>query len=125
MFESASCAAVLPASDITRARSFWHDTFGLDPVEEFAPDAVMYEINGTRVLVYETQFAGTAQSTALAIDVTDFDDAVAELGAKGVRLNDYDLPGVTTVDGVAEIEGNRVAWFNDSEGNILSLGERG
>ncbi len=125
MFESASCAAVLPASDITRAKSFWHDTFGLDPVEEFAPDAVMFEINGARVLVYETQFAGTTQSTALAIDVTDFDDAVAELGSKGVRLNEYDLPGITTVDGVAEIEGNRVAWFNDSEGNILSLGERG
>jgi predicted enzyme related to lactoylglutathione lyase len=125
MFENASCSAVLPASDISRAKSFWHDTFALDPVDEFAPDAVMYEINGTRILLYETQFAGTAQSTALAIDTTDFDGAIAELRSKGVELNDYDLPGITTVDGVAELEGNRVAWFNDSEGNIISLGEQG
>jgi predicted enzyme related to lactoylglutathione lyase len=125
MFENASVSAVLPASDIGRAKSFWHDTFGLDPVDQFSPDAVMYEINGTRILVYETTFAGTAQSTALAIDVPDFDGAIADLRSKGVELNDYDLPGLQTVDGVAELEGNRVAWFNDSEGNIISLGEQG
>jgi predicted enzyme related to lactoylglutathione lyase len=125
MFENASVSAVLPASDIGRAKSFWHDTFGLDPVDQFAPDAVMYEINGTRILVYETEFAGTAQSTALAIDVPDFEAAMAELRSKGVEFNDYDLPGVKTVDGVAEYDGNRVSWFNDSEGNIVSLGEQG
>lgn len=125
MFDNASCSAVLPASDITRARTFWHDVFGLDPVDEFAPDAVMFEINGTRILVYETQFAGTAQSTALAINTSDFDGAVNELRSKGVELNDYDLPSIATVEGIAELEGNRVAWFNDSEGNIISLGEQG
>ena len=123
MFDNASCSAVLPAADIARARTFWHDVFDLDPVDQFAPDALMYEINGTRILVYETQFAGTAQSTSMAIDVQDFDAAIAELRSKGVELNDYDFPGLTTVDGVAELDGNRVAWFNDSEGNIISLGE--
>jgi catechol 2,3-dioxygenase-like lactoylglutathione lyase family enzyme len=124
MFENASCFAVLPASDLARARSFWHDTFGIDPVDDgFEEGAEMFEIAGTRVLIYETQFAGTAQNTALGIDSDDFDRDMADLKAKGVEFNEYDLPGVTTVDGVVEMGGMRTAWFNDSEGNIIALGE--
>jgi catechol 2,3-dioxygenase-like lactoylglutathione lyase family enzyme len=124
MFENASCFAVLPASDLARARSFWHDTFGIDPVDDgFEEGAEMFELAGTRVLIYETQFAGTAQNTALGIDSDDFDRDMADLKAKGVEFNEYDLPGVTTVDGVVEMGGMRTAWFNDSEGNIIALGE--
>jgi catechol 2,3-dioxygenase-like lactoylglutathione lyase family enzyme len=126
MFENASCFAVLPASDLARARSFWHDVFGIDPVDDGfdEEDADMFDIGGTRVLVYETQFAGTAQNTALGIDSDDFDRDVAELKSKGVQFNEYDLPGIKTVDGVVELDGMRTAWFNDSEGNIIALGER-
>jgi catechol 2,3-dioxygenase-like lactoylglutathione lyase family enzyme len=125
MFENARCGAVLPASDISRARAFWHDTFGLDPVEQLEDDALMFEINGTRVLVYQTQFAGTAQNTAMSIETPDFDGDFEALKSKGVQFNDYDFPGVKTVDGVAEWgEGQRGAWFNDSEGNIIGLGEQ-
>jgi catechol 2,3-dioxygenase-like lactoylglutathione lyase family enzyme len=126
MFENATCFAVLPASDLARARSFWHDVFGLDPVDDgFEEGAEMYELGGVKVLVYETQFAGTAQNTALGIDTNDFDADMAALKSKGVTFNDYDLPGVTTVDGVIEMGGMRTAWFNDSEGNIIALGESG
>jgi hypothetical protein len=46
-------------------------------------------------------------------------------------FEEYDVPGLTTVDGVAEIEGNypskgvgeRGAWFYDSEGNLLGMGQ--
>jgi catechol 2,3-dioxygenase-like lactoylglutathione lyase family enzyme len=126
MFEDASIYAVLPASDLARARAFWHDTFGIDPVDDGfeEADAVMFDIGGTRLLVYETQFAGTAQNTALGIDSGDFDRDLADLKAKGVTFNDYDLPGIKTVDGVIELGGMRTAWFNDSEGNIIALGER-
>ena len=126
MFENASCFAVLPASNLARARSFWHDTFGIDPIDDGFEegDAEMYDFRGTRVLVYETQFAGTAQNTALGIDSDDFDRDMAELRSKGVTFNDYDLPGLTTVDGVVDVGGMKTAWFNDSEGNIIALGER-
>jgi catechol 2,3-dioxygenase-like lactoylglutathione lyase family enzyme len=126
MFENAACYAVLPASDLARASSFWHDTFGIDPIDDGfeEADAAMFDIGGTRVLVYETQFAGTAQNTSLGIDTDDFDRDVADLKSKGVTFNDYDLPGIKTVDGVIELGGMRTAWFNDSEGNIIALGER-
>ena len=125
MFENAACYAVLPASDLDRAKTFWHDTFGIDPVDDGFEegDAAMFDIGGTRVLVYETQFAGTAQNTALGIDSDDFDRDMADLKAKGVAFNEYDLPGIKTENGVVEIGGMRTAWFNDSEGNILALGE--
>lgn len=124
MFENATSFAVLPASDIARARSFWHDTFGLDPVDENPQAGVLtYEVGGSKVLVYETQFAGTAQNTAFGIDTDDLDRDMAALKSAGVTFNDYDLPGVTTVDGVVEMDGMRTAWFNDSEGNIIALGQ--
>jgi hypothetical protein len=63
--------------------------------------------------------------------VDDIEATVAELRARGVVFEDYDLPGMRTVDGIAELEGNypskgsgeRAAWFHDSEGNLLGLGE--
>lgn len=127
MFENASCFAVLPASDLVRARSFWHDTFGIDPVDDgFSEEdaAEMFDVGGTKVLVYETQFAGSAQNTALGIDSDDFDRDMAELKSRGLQFNEYDLPGIKTVDGVVELGGRRTAWFSDSEGNIIALGER-
>ena len=125
MFENAACYAVLPASDLDRAKTFWHDKFGIDPVDDGFEegDAAMFDIGRTRVLVYETQFAGTAQNTALGIDSDDFDRDMADLKAKGVAFNEYDLPGIKTENGVVEIGGMRTAWFNDSEGNIIALGE--
>jgi catechol 2,3-dioxygenase-like lactoylglutathione lyase family enzyme len=126
MFENAQCFAVLPASDLARARSFWQDTLGIDPVDDGfeEEDAATFDIGGTRVLIYETQFAGTAENTALGIDSDDFDRDKSDLEAKGVTFHDYDLPGVKTVDGVVEMGGMRTAWFSDSEGNIIALGER-
>jgi catechol 2,3-dioxygenase-like lactoylglutathione lyase family enzyme len=123
MFETAQCYAVLPASDLGRAVRFWKDTFDLEPVME-DEGGVMFEMGGTRVLVYETQFAGTARNTALGIDTDDLDAAMAGLRERNVEFADYDLPGLTTVDGVADFAGDRVAWFTDSEGNIIALGER-
>jgi catechol 2,3-dioxygenase-like lactoylglutathione lyase family enzyme len=126
MFENAQCFAVLPAADLARARSFWHDTIGIEPVDDGfeEEDAVMFDIGGSRVLIYETQYAGTAQNTSLGIDSDDFDRDKSDLEAKGVVFNDYDLPGIKTVDGVVEMGGMRTAWFSDSEGNIIALGER-
>ena len=67
----------------------------------------------------------------MAWDVADIESAVASLRARGVVFEEYDLPGLKTVNGIADIEGNypskgvgeRAAWFKDSEGNLLGLGQ--
>jgi hypothetical protein len=64
-------------------------------------------------------------------EVDDMDATVEELRARGVVFEEYDVPGLTTVDGIADIEGNypskgvgeRGAWFYDSEGNLLGIGQ--
>jgi hypothetical protein len=55
--------------------------------------------------------------------VRDVEAVVADLRSKGVTFEDYDLPGVKTADGIAELGGFRGAWFKDPEGNILSVVE--
>jgi predicted enzyme related to lactoylglutathione lyase len=123
MFESAQFYGVLPAFDLERAVQWWKDVFGIDP-DMIDEGGVMYRFAGIQFLVYETQFAGTAQNTAFGIDTDDFDRDMAALRDRGVTFNEYDLPGLTTVDGVAEYQGVRSAWFNDSEGNVIALSER-
>ncbi len=122
MFENSVGTAVLAASDLSRAVTFWHDMFGLDPVRTDETGAT-YVIGGVPVLIYESEFAGTAKNTAFGIMTDDLDRDMAELRARGVTFNEYDMPGVKTVDGIAEISGERGAWFTDSEGNIIAIGE--
>jgi hypothetical protein len=68
----------------------------------------------------------------MGFEVDDLDSTVAELRARGVVFEEYDLPGIETVDGIAHIEGNypsrggtgeRAVWFHDSEGNLIGIGE--
>ena len=122
MFENSFAMATLPASDLDRAKRFWHDVFGLDPVRgDMGGEA--YVIGGVGVLVYESQFAGTNQATAFSIMTDDLDRDMTALRAKGVVFHEYDLPGIKTENGVVDMDGERGAWFDDSEGNIIALAQ--
>jgi catechol 2,3-dioxygenase-like lactoylglutathione lyase family enzyme len=122
MFENSIAVATLPASDLERARRFWHDVFGLDPVRsDMGGDN--YVMGGIGVLVYESQFAGTNKATAFSIMTDDLDRDMTALRVKGVTFHDYDLPDIKTENGVMDIDGERGAWFDDSEGNIIALAQ--
>jgi len=124
MFESATAYAVLPASDLDRARRYWVGLTDAEPEMSMEDEAFFLRIGGIRVLIYRSEFAGTAENTALGIESADLDRDLELLRERGVEFNQYDLPGLTTVDGVAEIDGTRTAWFTDSEGNIIAIGDR-
>jgi predicted enzyme related to lactoylglutathione lyase len=73
-------------------------------------------------LLYQSTFAGGNQATAASLSTSDFDAAMVRLRAAGVTFEEYDLGEITTEDGVVTTpDGTRVAWFKDSEGNILSI----
>lgn len=118
--------AALPASDIARAKEWYHQCLGLTPTEESPGGGLYYVTGGSKFTVYPSAFAGTNQATAAGWFVEDFDAAIAELRSNGVTFEEYDLgEEIKTVDGVATApDGNRIAWFKDSEGNILGIGER-
>lgn len=124
MFETILATAVLPAHDLDRAERWWAEVLGRQPIGgEPGGETLFYEIGGVPVMVYRTGFAGTAQNTAFNLLTDDLDRDMAAFRAAGVTFHEYELPGLSTVDGVAELGDERAAWFSDSEGNIFSLSE--
>jgi catechol 2,3-dioxygenase-like lactoylglutathione lyase family enzyme len=124
MFEDRPTAAMLPASDIERAKSWYADHLDLKPAYE-DEGGVQYKTgNGTEFWVYPSQYAGTNQATAMGFMAKDLSAEMKELKSKGITFEEYDIPGVKTVEGVADFgNGERGAWFKDSEGNIIALFE--
>ena len=117
-------AATLPAKDIARARGFYEGTLELK-VELENPGGVMYRAGDGQVFVYPSEFAGTNRATAATFEVDDIEATVQELRGKGVTFEEYDMPMLKTENGIADLEGDRGAWFKDPEGNIISLIQRG
>jgi len=122
MPEFSEAAATLPAADMDRAKEFYGGTLGLSAVDE-NPGGVLYKAGSAHVFVYPSEFAGSNQATAATFIVADTMAAVDELRGKGITFEEYDLPGVKTENGIAEIDGVKGAWFKDSEGNILAVTE--
>jgi catechol 2,3-dioxygenase-like lactoylglutathione lyase family enzyme len=125
MLESASTHTMIAVRDLDRAKEFYGGTLGLGASDERPGAAVRYETaGGTWFLVYTSGFAGTAKSTCMRFEVEDIEVAVRELRERGIVFEEYDLPGVKTVDGIADHEsGARGAWFKDPDGNILQIGQ--
>ncbi|WP_174775413.1 VOC family protein [Cryobacterium frigoriphilum] len=115
--------SVLPAKDLQRARQFYSDAFGMEPDQDMPEGLIYRTAGGAMILIYETPFAGTNQATAIGLVTDTFDTDMADLRAKGVKFEEYDLPGLKTENGVVEMEGAKGAWFKDTEGNIVSLSE--
>jgi predicted enzyme related to lactoylglutathione lyase len=121
LISSAHVYPVLPASDLARARTFYHDTLGFEIKDmPAAHQFLIHAGEGTGLLVYETS-PTKAEHTVATIVVDDLSAAMSDLRSRGVKFEEYDLPTVKTVNGVASIEGEQSAWFTDTEGNIISL----
>jgi catechol 2,3-dioxygenase-like lactoylglutathione lyase family enzyme len=124
MLDSASTHAMIAVQDLSRAKDFYGGKLGLTAADEVPGAGVRYQTqSGTWFLVYRSEFAGTAKSTSMRFEVEDIDVVVKELRDRGIVFEDYDLPGVKTVEGIAQHEsGARGAWFKDPDGNILQIG---
>jgi catechol 2,3-dioxygenase-like lactoylglutathione lyase family enzyme len=130
MLNEGRAATRLPAQDMDRARAFYAEKLGLEPVEE-RPGGLRYVCAAGEFALFESAGAASGDHTQMGWEVDDIDATVAELRSRGVVFEEYDFPGLTTVDGIADIEGNypskgtgeRGAWFRDSEGNMLGIGQ--
>jgi catechol 2,3-dioxygenase-like lactoylglutathione lyase family enzyme len=122
MLEGFDFVATLPAVDIDRAKAWYRDKLGLEPLEEHE-GAVVYRAGPSTFQLYPTQNAGTAQNTLGAWYADDVEAVVAELRSRGVEFEEYDFPGLKTEDGIADLGFERSAWFKDSEGNTLAIAQ--
>lgn len=116
----------MAVKDLARARKFYEDTLGYEPMME-SDDAVTYKgADGTGLTIYPSEEnAGTNKATAATWLVKDIKAVMEDLKGKGVKFEEYDQPGLKTEDGVAKWEEGgkttRAAWFKDPDGNILAL----
>ena len=121
MLKDSPMYAYIPAKDIARARRFYEGKLGFAPKEEIA-GGVVYEFGqGTSCFMYPTPNAGTSHASQAFWKVSDVAKEVAELRAKGVTFEEYDMPGMKTKDGIFTGGGSIAAWFKDSEGNIMAI----
>jgi catechol 2,3-dioxygenase-like lactoylglutathione lyase family enzyme len=113
-----------------RARAFYADMLDLEPVEE-RPGGLLYRCASGVFALYESAGGSPGTFTQMAFEVDDVVGIVAELRRRGVVFEEVDLPGLKTIDGLAEVAGNypskgsgeKAAWFRDSEGNMLGIGQ--
>jgi catechol 2,3-dioxygenase-like lactoylglutathione lyase family enzyme len=129
--DSISVATRLPAQDLGRARRFYADKLGLEPADE-RPGGLLYLVGGCAFALFASSGRPSGEHTQMAFEVDDIEATVAELRSRGVVFEEVDAPGMRTRDGIADIEGNypskgargeRGAWFRDSEGNLLGVGD--
>jgi catechol 2,3-dioxygenase-like lactoylglutathione lyase family enzyme len=129
--DSISVATRLPAQDLERARRFYAERLGLEPADE-RPGGLLYLVGGCAFALFASSGRPSGEHTQMGFEVADIEATVDALRARGVVFEEIDTPGMRTRNGIADIEGNypskgargeRGAWFRDSEGNLLGVGE--
>jgi catechol 2,3-dioxygenase-like lactoylglutathione lyase family enzyme len=120
MLQNASMYSYIPAKDVARARAFYEEKLGFKP-KEVTPGGVTYEFaNGTACFLYPTPNAGTSLASQAFWEVEDIEKEVAELMARGVNFEKYDMPDIDE-KGISTAGGAKAAWFKDTEGNIMAV----
>lgn len=111
----------LAVADLAKARSWYSDRLGWDPIAE-PPSTAVYLVGDSSFTLYESEFAGTAKNTVMNWSVNDVQTEVRRLRERGVTFEEYDFGDAKTVDGImTDPSGGMNAWFKDLDGNIVGV----
>ena len=123
MLSDSAVTTMLPVKDMDRARKFYEGCLGLAP-GGFKPDGkFVYAVGGSTLALFPKPAGTKADHTAISFRVADIAAAIEELQRTGVAFEDYDFPGLKTVDHVCVLGAEKAAWFMDTEGNCLCIHE--
>jgi catechol 2,3-dioxygenase-like lactoylglutathione lyase family enzyme len=112
---------VLLATDLAAAREFYHGKLGL-PIARQNDNAIVFRCgSGTHLDVTKSTVGTADQQTQAAWQVSDIRAEVDELRARGIKVEDYDTPGLKTEDGIADIGFAWAAWIIDPGRNALGI----
>lgn len=127
MLANSPVAAILPAVDLERAKKFYEEKLGLQPIDAPGLGGAMFACGqGTQLYLYQRDAGTRADHTVAGWKVDNIEEVVQALRERGVVFEQYDLPGLKTDErGIATIGSAKSAWFKDTEGNILSIVEFG
>jgi catechol 2,3-dioxygenase-like lactoylglutathione lyase family enzyme len=107
-------------SDMSRARAFYEGQLGLEVVREAGPYVFLQAGAGQLALVARATVTPAA-TTICAFEVADLAGMLSALRARGVVFEEYDLPTLRTVNGIATVGPFRAAWMRDPDGNYLGI----
>src|SRR5262245_23903229 len=127
----ASLGVRLPAQDLDRARTFYSERLGLDPIDE-RPGGLLYSVGDQEFVIFASTGKASGQHTQMGFTVADLEATVSELRARGLDFEHFEFGDLHVEDGIVTIPGyysskpptgERAIWFRDSEGNLIGLGE--
>ena len=125
MLTDSSVVTILLVRDAEKAVTFYRDTLGLHHEMTLDGQEIFAVRSGALALMPEPDWKPTGR-TELSFEVEDITGEITGLEGRGVRFADYDLPDLKTVDHIAEFgDGQRAAWFEDPDGNVLCLHQNG
>ena len=126
MLSNVRIEARIPTQDLARARRWYAEKLGLEAVEE-REGGLRYEGASGVFCLYASAGASDGSFTQVAFYVDDLESTVATLRERGVVFEEYEgmRGGIMDVRGnyPSKGSGERAAWFRDSEGNLIGLGE--
>ena len=126
MLSRAPVTTILPVKNMNRARGFYEKALGLKPLGFAADGNFIFACEGEATIALIVKPEGTkSEHTAISFEVKDVLQEVKELEQRGVVFEDYDLPGLKTVEHVCVLGSDKAAWFKDPEGNILCVHQGG
>jgi catechol 2,3-dioxygenase-like lactoylglutathione lyase family enzyme len=121
-----SVSVMLPISDPDRAQKFYTDQLGLPYQGTNLEGSLMYRLSGgTQLMLLPRPDEKPLTSTAMSFEVGDLEKEIADLEARGVTFEDYDMPGMKTEGHIATMGDEKAAWFLDPDGNVLCVHQDG
>jgi catechol 2,3-dioxygenase-like lactoylglutathione lyase family enzyme len=113
---------ILLSMDLDATRAFYRNALGLEVIREDEGDRIIFRCGGGTQLAVTLSTVGTSDSqTQMAWRVPDIHAAVADLRARGVRIEEYEAPDPVTTDGIADMGHSWAAWFVDPSGYVLAV----
>ena len=131
MLKDAKVAARIPVQDLQRAKKFYAEKLGLEPSEE-RPGGLLYRHANGEFALFESSGSASGDHTQMGWEVEDIEATVEQLRTRGLVFEEYDFPGLRTVNGITEVVGNypskggvgeKAAWFRDIDGNLFGIGQ--
>jgi catechol 2,3-dioxygenase-like lactoylglutathione lyase family enzyme len=119
---AAELVAFAPTADLERAHAFYGGVLGLERVEA-SPFANAYDAHGTQLRVTRVEDPPAASFTVLGWTVPDIAATIGALSERGVAFTRYDGMEQDDAGVWTAPSGTKVAWFEDPDGNVLSLSE--
>ncbi len=125
MLDKYPVSPTIPITDIQRAKDFYQNILDLKLESESDNDLLFGAGGGTKLYLYK-RGPSKADHTLCGFTVDNLEEVVKELAAKGIKFEQYDIPGFIKTDemGIATMDTEKAAWLKDPDGNILGISQR-